>query len=94
VPRAQLESAFARAPAHPVADALHAAGESSVPLHDVAAVHYALHPDSGFFTVGDRGRDGTARLAAVREKAAECLSTLIALATSKPTVPAGREGRG
>ncbi len=86
VPRAQLESGLAWAPAHPIADALRAAAGETVPLHDLAAVHYALHPDSGFFFV----RDG--RLAVEPAKRTECAAVLLALATSRPAPPPARGG--
>ena len=87
VPRARLESSLAWAPANPVADALLAAGGGDVPLHDVAALHYALHPDSGWFTLAN------GRLRVVPEKKPECLAELLALATSKPPSPPARGGR-
>src|SRR5262249_42171699 len=38
-PRAQIESAFSWTPANPVGDAVRTSGVSSIPLHDVAALH-------------------------------------------------------
>jgi hypothetical protein len=87
VPRARVESSLAWAAANPVADAVLSAGGVDVPLHDVAALHYALHPNSGFFTVAN------GRLSVVPEKKPECLTELLALATSKPPVSPGRGGR-
>jgi len=86
VPRSRIESSFAWAPANPVADAIVAAGGTDVPLHDVAALFYALHPDSGCFTVTD------GRLAVVPEKKTDCAAELVALATSKPASPPPRGG--
>ena len=86
VPRAEIESGFSWAPANPVADAVRAAGGSSIPLHDVAALHDALHPDSGFFTVTD------GRLAVEPSRREACASALAALATSKPAAPPPRGG--
>jgi hypothetical protein len=86
VPRSQLDGSFTWAPSNPVADALRAASGSSIPLHDVAALHYALHPASGFFTVTD------GRLAVEPGQREACVTALTALATAKPTPPAPRGG--
>jgi hypothetical protein len=83
-PRADLQSGLAWAPANPVADALAATEESPVPLQDVAALHYALNPSSGYFSVAD------GRLAVVPGKAADALAALVALATAKPAAPPAR----
>lgn len=85
-PRSRIESSFAWAPANPVADAIGATGAADVALHDVAALFYALHPDSGCFTVSG------GRLAVVPEKKADCAAALLALATSKPASPPARGG--
>lgn|SRR5215471_1759096 len=82
--RAQLE--FGWAPANPVADAIRASGLTSVPLHDVAALHYALHPSSGFFTVTN------GRLAVEPAMREACVTALTVLATSKPASPPPRGG--
>jgi hypothetical protein len=86
VPRAQLEAGFAWSPSNPVLDAIAAAGNASVPLHDVAALHYALHPASGFFTVTD------GRLAVEASQREACAAALAGLATSKPAAPPPRGG--
>jgi hypothetical protein len=86
VPRAELASRFAWTPASPVADALGAAGGEIVPLHDLAALHYAVYPDAGYFTM-NRGR-----LAIDAARKDECMTALVALATSKPASPARRGG--
>jgi hypothetical protein len=56
-PGASLAKYFAWAPAHPVVDAY--AGYRSMPFdapsHDLAAAHYAVHPDSGFFRTSPEG---------------------------------------
>jgi hypothetical protein len=85
-PRAQIEGGFSWSPANPVGDAVRATGASPVPLHDVAALHYALHPTSGFFTVTD------GRLAVEAGMREACLTALTALATSKPAAPPPRGG--
>jgi hypothetical protein len=86
-PRAQIEGSLAWAPSNPVADAIRAAGGSSVPLHDLAALHYALHPASGFFTAAE------GRLALDPARKDACLTALAALATARPAAPPPR-GRG
>jgi hypothetical protein len=87
VPRAQLEAGFAWSPSNPVNDAIRAAGDASIPLHDVAALHYALHPSSGFFTVTD------GRLAVEASQREACAAALAGLATAKPA-PAPPRGGG
>jgi hypothetical protein len=86
VPVEQLTGGFGWAPANPVADAVRAAGEGRVALHDVAAVHYALHPASGYFAVTG------GRMAVEPSKSSECLAALVELATSKPAPPPARGG--
>ena len=110
-PGAEIDKAFDWAPANPVADAYRAFKPMpyDAPAHDLAAVHYALHPESGFFTVSEPGTlsvadDGrvtfTAGAGNVRRitvdpaKKTECLAALVALATAKPTPPQGRGGGG
>ena len=85
VPRARLAAALSWNRANPVADAL-ATEDGDVALHDLAALHYALHPDSGFFTA-DQGR-----LALTHSKISECVDALVGLATSQPAVPPPRGG--
>jgi hypothetical protein len=85
-PRGQVESGFEWSPANPVADAVRAAGGSSIPLHDVAAIHYALHPTSGFFSVSE------GRLAVEPAMRAACVAALTTLATAKPAAPPPRGG--
>jgi hypothetical protein len=53
VPVSRIQRAFTKGSPDPVADAVAAAGISEVPLLDVAALHYAIHPDAGFFSVSD-----------------------------------------
>jgi hypothetical protein len=75
------------------------------PLHDLAAVHYAVHPDSGFFTLSDPGTvtvkdDGTMqfaagsgniyRLSVEPSKSDAAIEGLIAIATAAPATPASR----
>lgn len=109
VPGAQIDKAFDWAPANPVADAYHAFKTMpyDAPAHDLAAIHYALHPGSGFFNLSEPGTlsvadNGSMSFAAgggnVRRltidpvKKTECVAALLALATAKPTAPP--QGRG
>ena len=111
VPGAQIDKAFDWAPANPVADAYHAFKPMpyDAPAHDLAAIHYALHPASGFFNLSEPGSLSVAdngsltfavgsgnvrRLTVDPAKKSECLAALVALATSKPTPPQGRGGGG
>ena len=86
VPRSRFDGSFGWAPSNPVADALRAAAAASIPLHDVAALHYALHPSSGFFSVTD------GQLAVEPDQQEACVSALAALATAKPAPPPPRGG--
>jgi hypothetical protein len=79
VPRDWIQHAFAWAAEHPVSDAIAAAGVLDVPLFDVAALHYALHPDSGFFRVTG------SRLSLEPSKRDECLAALVTFAAAKPS---------
>lgn len=53
VPVSRVQGAFTKPGPNPVADAVGAAGISEVPLLDLAALHFAIHPDAGFFTVAN-----------------------------------------
>ena len=53
VPVSRIQSALTKANPNPVADALTAVAITEVPLLDVAALHYAVHPGAGFFSVSD-----------------------------------------
>ena len=109
VPGAEIDKAFDWAPANPVADAYRAFKPMpyDAPAHDLAAVHYALQPGSGFFTLSEPGTlavadDGSVkfttgagnvrRITVDPAKKTECLAALVALATAKPTPPQGRGG--
>ena len=86
VPRAQVEAGFAWTNVHPVADAVRSSSEASIPLHDVAAVHYALHPDSEFYAVSE------GRLAVEPAQRSACAAALVELATSKPAPAPSKTG--
>lgn len=109
-PGANLDKDFSWAPSHPVVDAYKAWKPMpyDAPLYDLAATHYAIHPDSGFFElpavgsikVGDDGSmkfapgAGTVRaLGIVEAKKANLLAALVDAATAKPVQPAPG-GRG
>ena len=83
-PMTQIEGGLSWSPFNPVADAVRAAGAASVALHDVAALHYALNPASGYFRVSG------GRLAIEPSTKVACLTALVELATSKPAPPPAR----
>ena len=105
-PGARVEKDFAWAPAHPVVDAYRAfhAMPYDAPSYDLAAVHYAVHPDSGFFSlseagtvaVGDDGRmkftpgGGKVRSLSVDPaKKDQIVAALVEIACAKPAGPRG-----
>ncbi len=109
-PGTTLDKSFAWAPANPVADAYKSYKPMpyDAPLYDVAATHYAIHPDSGFFQLSGAGNiavadDGAMKfvpgsgpaksLAIDPSKKEALLLALIEDATAKPTPPAP-PGRG
>jgi hypothetical protein len=108
-PGAQLDKDFSWAPSHPVVDAYKAYKPMpyDAPLYDLAATHYAIHPDSGFFELSAPGtinvaNDGTMKFAPgsgnvksigiVPAKKEELLTALIDVATAKPVAPAPNRG--
>ena len=110
-PGAKLDSLFAWAPAHPVVDAYRAFRTMpyDAPLYDLAALSYAMSPDSGHFTVSGPGTlaiDGSGSVAfaagegSVRQIGVEpsnraaALDALVTMASEKPTPPAARGRRG
>jgi len=109
-PGADLDKDFSWAPAHPVVDAYKAFKPMpwDAPMYDVAATHYAVHPDSSFFELSPAGTisvadDGAMKfvpgsgsvksIGIVPTKKADLLAMLITAATAKPVVPAP-PGRG
>ena len=110
-PGANLDRAFAWAQPHPIVDAYKAYKTMpyDAPLYDLAATHYAVHPDSGFFTLSASGNvvradDGSMRfvpgsgnvkaIAIDPAKKADLLAALITASTEKPVQPAPPAGRG
>jgi hypothetical protein len=71
VPVSRVQAAFTKPGPNPVADAVGAAELSQIPLLDLAALHYAIHPDAGFFTVSNR------RLALDPAQKEACLQALL-----------------
>jgi hypothetical protein len=86
VPVARITGGFTWSPANPVADAVAASGMPEVRLQDVAAVHYALYPNSGYFAVTG------GRLQLQPSKRDACIDALVTLATAKPAAPPARGG--
>jgi hypothetical protein len=109
-PGANIEKAFGWAPAHPVVDAYRAFKPMpyDAPLYDLAALHYVVHPDSGFFQVSEPGTlsvgsDGAMKFAAaggnIRRLTVDparkdsALAALIAIATAQPVTASARGAR-
>jgi hypothetical protein len=108
-PGATLDNAFGWTPAHPAADAYRAAGHMpyDAPMHDVAGLSYAAHPEAGWFdasetgslAVGDDGSlkftPGAGSVKRLRVDAAkrnDAAAALVTMATSAPAPPPGRRG--
>jgi hypothetical protein len=105
-----LDQAFAGFAVHPVVDAYRAfkTPPYELPLDDLAAIHYAVRPDSGFFEVSAPGTLSVARdgslihtpgagkghvLSLAVGRDAAARSALLALASAAPTPPAAGRGR-
>jgi purine nucleosidase len=104
-PGARIETDFAWTPAHPVADAYRAYQPMpyDAPSHDLAAAHFAVHPDSGFFrlsepgavAVSDDGRmqfspGGTGKVRSLTVEPAQkdkAIQAFVEIATAKPVPP-------
>ena len=71
VPISRIQGALSKTTPNPVADALATAAVTEVALLDVAALHYALHPDTPFFGVSN----GRLRLNSAQKDA--CIETLL-----------------
>lgn len=108
-PGARIDEVFKAAPGHPAADAYRSfkAMPYDAPMHDVAAMHYSVHPDSGFFELSAQGaltvsNDGALTFATgggqVRRmsvdvaKKAAALDALLAIVGAAPTPPPARGG--
>ncbi len=105
-----LDRAFAWTPASPVADAYRAfkAMPYDAPSYDLAALHYAVHPDSGFFTLSEpgaltvsssgamkftAGAGPVRRLVLDAAKRDAAIAALVTVLSTKPVAPPAR-GRG
>ncbi|MCC7010142.1 MAG: hypothetical protein IT184_15150 [Acidobacteria bacterium] len=105
-----LDQAFAGFPAHPAVDAYRAfkTPPYEVPLDDLAAVHYAVKPESGLLDAGAAGNvnlgpggafahtagAGRSRMLSVAAgKAPEARAALLKLASATPAPPAPARGR-
>jgi hypothetical protein len=112
LPGSAVEKAFAKtAAANPVVDAMRAykATPYDIPAHDLAAMHFTVRPDSGWFVASEPGMlnvsdSGSLSLAAgtgnVRRvtvdvtKKAEAIDALLAVAATEPPPPPTGRGRG
>ncbi len=109
-PGARLDALFNWAPAHPAVDAYKAfkAMPYDAPLHDVAAVHFAVTPDADYFALSEPGNlsvsgDSTLKFTAgsgqvrkvsvVPAKQQQALDAVIAMAAAQPQASPLR-GRG
>jgi len=86
VKSAEIESRLTWNTPHPLVDVLRGSRDAAVTLEDVAAIHYALHPDAAFYSVSN------GRLAIAPSQREACLSALTALAVAKPAAPPPRGG--
>lgn len=106
-PGARIAKDFSWTPAHPAAEAYAAAQPMpyDAPAYDLAAAHFAVHPDSGFFQLSPEGSvtvaaDGAMRfapsggkirsLAVDPAKAEQAIQAFVALAAAKPIAPPQR----
>ena len=106
-PGARLDDVFRWAPEHPVVDAYRAFQPMpyDAPAHDLAAIHYAVHPDSDLFDVSGPGSlsaraggvleftpgEGNVRRLSVGSGTADrAMEALIATVGAVPEAPVGR----
>jgi hypothetical protein len=110
-PGAAIAAGFSWTPEHPVLDAYRAFKPMpyDAPSYDLAAVHFAVHPDSGFFRLSEPGSvsvaaDGGMRFAAspggkVRNlivapgRKEEIVQAFVELVSAKPVAPPVRTRR-
>jgi hypothetical protein len=110
-PGEAIEKDFAWSPAHPVVDAYRAFQPMpyDAPAYDVAAIHYAVHPDSGFFQLSEAGTLSVSDSGAIRfsrgsgnvrqlvvdgAKKAEAIAAFVAVTSAKPVAAQPRFRRG
>jgi hypothetical protein len=107
-PGSNLDALFAWAPAHPIADAYRAfkAMPYDAPMHDLAAMHYAVLPQSGFFEASEPGtitarnsavqftpgKGNVRRLALIPAQRDAAISALVTIATA--STGTSNRGRG
>jgi len=103
-PGERIAKDFAWSPSHPVVDAYRAAGVQDAPSYDLGAAHFAVHPDSKFFTlesgslaVADDGSmkfaAGSGKVQSLKldsSKKAELVEAFVTLASAKPAAPQQR----
>jgi hypothetical protein len=110
-PATAVDQAFAWAQAHPVADAYRAFKPMpyDAPAHDLAAVHYAVHPTAGLFTESEPGSlsvsdggvltfqragGGIRRISPDPAKADAALAAYVEVVGARPPAPPAGRGRG
>jgi hypothetical protein len=88
-PAASVEKDFAWTPAHPVADAYRAFHPMpyDAPAHDLAAAHFAVHPDSGWFSLSEPDAHNLRRLVVDPSKREQILEAFVEIASTKPLPP-------
>lgn len=93
LPGKDLEAGFAWAQQHPVRDAYQSFREGTydVPAYDIAAAHFAVHPESGYFQLSGEGNVKTLR--PNPDKAPEAVAKFLEVATAKPVPPQQRRPR-
>lgn len=110
-PGAPMQTGFSWTPVHPVVDAYRAFKPMpyDAPSYDLAAAHYAVHPDSGFFRLSEPGSisvSGDGRVAFSADAAGNARSLLVEpsdkeraigsfveIVTAKPVPPPARPRR-
>ena len=105
---ATVDAMFGWAAEHPVAQAYRAFQPMpyDAPSHDIAAVHHAVYPSSGFFTAAEVSSasigggavavkpGAVTRLVVNPETRDEAMAALLEISAAKPAPPQGRRGGG
>jgi len=88
-PAPSIEKDFSWTQAHPVVDAYRAFHPMpyDAPAYDLAAAHFAVHPDSGFFDLSEPDAHNVRRLVVDQSKHEQILQTFIEIASAKPPAP-------
>jgi hypothetical protein len=86
---ASIGNDFAWAQAHPVADAYRAFHPMpyDAPAHDLAAAHFAVHPDSGFFGLSEPDAHNVRRLVVDPSRRGQILEAFVEIASAKSLPP-------